>query len=122
MTMRKPIEAGCLAIVVGTPGCDCVVCKANRGKLVQVIVALRAGDMMRISEWVLFVKDSSWLCQSLGSRLSLDVSGPGDCTVTRRPFYENQLLRIDDPVGADETLTWTPVPTTPEKTNAPQLS
>lgn len=119
----KPIEAGCLAIVVGTQGCDCEVCGGNRGKIVRVVDAMYAGDTLGVSGGgVLLMTEFAWLCQTLGGRLLLDIDRDYSIYVTCRPFLEHQLRRIDDPVGADETLTWAPVPTTLEKINAPHVS
>ena len=118
----KPIEAGCLAIVVGTQGCGCEVCEGNRDKIVQVVHALHAGDTVQVAGIVLEVTGFSWMCQTQGSQLILDITYGVGVWVTRRPFAEHQLRRIDDPVGADETLTWAPVPTTKEKIDAPHVS
>lgn len=108
--MTKPIEPGCLALVVATPGCDCYECMANRGKLVTVVRALVPGDVIEGKFVPLLVDASCWLVRSVGGDLTL-ADPPLVWCQPERPFLTRQLKRIDNPDGQDETLRWTPVPT-----------
>ncbi len=106
--MTKPLEPGCLALVV-QGHCSCKDCRVNNGKVVTVIQQVPAGSLIPVTPDVSVVAGSPmWICQG-----NLVVPHPflPDLRVSERPLHEERLVRIDNPDGQDETLTWTPVPT-----------
>lgn len=97
--MSKPIEPGCLAIVVGNPKCGCADCARNKGK--KVVVGNQAGMLLSM-----FANAPMWEVTSLsGPLVSYDL-GSGKASEGVTAFIPEPFLqRIDDPDGEDEVIT-----------------
>lgn len=106
--MTKPLEPGCLALVVpGRPACGCLDCVLNNGKVVTVVGKLPPGSEVVVTPglFAYTAGPSTWVCRG-------ELHAPfifGVVTVDERPLDADRLVRIDNPDGQDETLTWTPV-------------
>lgn len=101
--MSKPIEAGCLAMVV------CPHCRPaeNRMKVVRVLRRMALFEFMRYGGVMLglHAPDRTWLCQTEGSLFVLLDELP--LRVVERPFDEACLKRLEDFDPAE--VLWTSV-------------
>ncbi len=108
--MTKPLTPGCMAMVVpGRIACRCLDCQLNNGKVVTLVELLPLGSEAVVTPGVFsfLVADEMWQCKG-------DLHAPfifGAVQVRERPLPADRLVRIDNPEGEDETLTWAPVPT-----------
>lgn len=100
--MTKPIEPGCLAVVVGNPTCNCDGCRANVGK--KVVVGQCVGVFVPGFE-------NAWRVTTVVAPLRVFHPLTGEeKTAATGVVPEPWLQRLDDPQGEDETLTWTDKP------------
>jgi len=98
--MNKPIEPGCLAVVVGNPACSCAGCHTNAGKKVVVVACV---GLMLIDDGLVW----AWEVTSVGPPLIVLNPATGEeSTQMTGVVPEPWLQRLDDPQGADETLVW----------------
>lgn len=85
----KPIEPGCLAMVVTESPCE-----ENNGRVVRVLYRVEAGH--RDPHTRLVCIRASWMVQTTGRLLKV-VSMDGDeHWVQRRGYTSRRLIRIDD--------------------------
>jgi len=106
--MTKPLTPGCMALIIqGTP-CPCPECSTNNGAVVTLLRHVPAYEPVHLDHGLTVSYGTpSWVCEG---QLHLPTTA-GLIPFSYLPFPASRLVRIDNPDGQDETLTWTPVPT-----------
>ena len=91
MKKGKPIEPGCLALIVGSK-----TCPENNSKTVRVIRRLVNGEMGENGMRIYTRQPVSWLVESLRTPLSLMTTKGRKLQVMRRAYAPKFLIRLDD--------------------------
>lgn len=91
MKKGKPIEPGCLAMIVGSK-----TCAENNGRTVKVLRRLVNGEMGENGMRVYTRHPISWLVESLSTPLSLMTTKGRKLQVMRRAYAPKFLIRLDD--------------------------
>lgn len=106
--MSKPLKAGCLALVVGTP-----ISPENNGKTVRLVEFLpeNAKVMLPTAAGFGILAHDSWWVEGINGPLVWR-KGPHVYKVPGRPFHPRYLVRIDadpdDVTIEEEDLVQTP--------------
>ena len=107
----KPIEPGCLAMVVGSN------LPQNNGRTVRVLYRLNAGDYDPTT--ALRIMGAAWLVEACGEPLLVMTIEGDERRVHRRGFITKRLIRLDDgdtPLAADDSAE---LPAPPVKKEVP---
>jgi hypothetical protein len=89
----KPIEPGCLAMIVGSKGCP-----ENNGKVVRVVRRIHNGEKDPNGFRVISKNKDAifWLVEALSAELVLNFNRGGGARVRSRAVAQFLLIRLDD--------------------------
>ena len=96
----KPIEPGCLAMIVGSRGCP-----ENNGRVVRVLRRMVAGEMGVNGLLIHTRYPFAWLVEAFGQPLTLITTSRKRMQVMQRLYAPKHLIRLDDDETPEEAHT-----------------